>query len=157
MHGRFYILRVLVCSLAILSCDSGVGIDAPERTTAPANACTDAQPQLNYLNAILETQTLAALAPMVENVLFEEGAFRPVGQLAIALARQLTPSDIPLLVKNYEQGEGLARLSGPGFALLQYSDADNQHHVCGSKRGGHSGHVSEAGHSKNQDGLLRRR
>ena len=126
MHWRFHTLGLFIGTLAFLSCDSGVGVDAPNRIPTAATDCTTEQPQLNYINAVLETKTLNPLAPMVDAVLFDGGAFRPIGQLLIALARQVDPNNLPMLVKNYEQGEGLARLSEPGFALLQYSDADNQ-------------------------------
>ena len=126
MNWRFHTLGLFIGTLAFLSCDSGVGVDAPNRTPTAATNCAAEQPQLNYINAVLETKTLSPLAPMVDAVLFDGGAFRPIGQLLIALARQVDPNNLPMLVKNYERGEGLARLSEPGFALLQYSDADNQ-------------------------------
>ena len=117
---------LMACMSSSLSCDSGVGVEAPDRTLSEDNLCEKEQPQLDYVNAVLKTKTLASLAPMVEKVLFDQGAFRPIGELFVALARQIDVNHLPKLVEKYDQGEGLARLSGPGFALLQYSDADNQ-------------------------------
>ena len=79
---------------------------------------------------------LAPLGPMIDEVLFEQGAFRPAGELALTLARQLDPKTFPLLLQNYNAGEGLARLSPTLFQLLQYTDADNYRRrptitVCG--------------------------
>ena len=109
----------------LVSCDSGVGVQAPQRRDPTAQNCDEKKPQLAQIRTVLDSGMLAPLGPMIDEVLFEQGAFRPAGELALTLARQLDPNTFPLLLQNYNAGEGLARLSPTVFQLLQYTDADN--------------------------------
>lgn len=103
---------VLGLCLELASC-SGEGVEAPYVIAPdedPSGRCLSMEDALSRTRAALDAGRLASLAPLVRQVLIDDGGLRVALPVMRKTAERLPPGDVLAVAEGYAQGEGLARL-----------------------------------------------
>ena len=124
---RLFFAAFLILILFLgLSCNSGIGTESPSRpieNSAQDPSCNK-EISLKHLRSTLDQKKLTVIGPLLEDILFAQGAFKTVSRLMLSMVRQVETETLNQTLANYENGAGLARLSLTAVSVLNYSDGD---------------------------------
>lgn len=121
---RYGAAPLLLPLLALASC-GGVGIEAPYVIAPdedPSGHCPSTEDALADTRAALSDGKLADLAPLVREILVEDGGLRVALPVLHATSERLPPGDVLAVAEGYASGEGLARLVPHLVQVLSYMD-----------------------------------
>lgn len=121
---RYGTALTLLFFLVLASC-GGVGVEAPYVIAPDEDAsgrCPSTTEALSRTRAALDAGKLLALAPLVREILVDDGGLRVALPVLRKTAERLPPGDVLAITEGYSHGEGLARLVPHLVQVLIYME-----------------------------------
>ncbi|MCP4502830.1 MAG: DUF4348 domain-containing protein [Deltaproteobacteria bacterium] len=113
----------LVCFLFLMVSCGGEGKKAPYRPSGNEEGqCPSLHSLTERTSDALDDDALISIAPVINNILIDDGGLRALFPVGRSLLRNVPPSELLSVTHEIEEGRGLARMSPHLVQVLAYMD-----------------------------------